>query len=211
MALIYQSSDPLGHQIAVWSISETHDELVLFLNNADFIKEIQNLGLKSDLRIKQKIAAGILLQHITNETIRLNYDDFGKPHLKSRNGQISISNTKELVAVIYHPTKMVGIDIEIPSERILKIASKFVNEKELDWMNASKIIYYQNLYTIWCVKESLFKLIGGGGIDFKNDIIVEKPSNNIGVVQFLKHDNEEAFKYHLLPFDNILVSYIVGN
>lgn len=211
MALIYHNSGPLGQHIAVWSISETYDELVLFLNNESFLKEIKNLGLKSELRISQKLVAGILLQHILNQNIELSYDELGKPHLKNNTGHISISNTKEFVAVIYHPEKSVGIDIEIPSERILKIAPKFVNKQEQLWMDASQTEPYLNNYKIWCVKESIFKLIGGGGIDFKEHIIVEKPLNNIGSVQFLKQHKEETFKYHIITFDEILVSFIVGN
>lgn len=211
MALIYHNFSSLGQHIAVWSISETYDELVLFLNNESFIKEIQNLELKSELRIKQKLVAGILLQHILNQNIELSYDELGKPHLKNNTGHLSISNTKEFVAVIYHPEKSVGIDIEIPSERILKIAPKFVNEHEQKWMNDSEVTTHFNCFTIWCVKESIFKLIGGGGIDFKEHIIVEKPLNNIGSVQFLKQHKEETFKYHIITFDEILVSFIVGN
>ena len=211
MALIYQNSGPLGQHIAVWSISETYDELVLFLNNEGFLKEIHNLGLKSPLRVSQKLVAGILLQHILNQNIELIYDELGKPHLKNNTGHISISNTKEFVAVIYHPEKSVGIDIEIPSERILKIAPKFVNGQEQKWMNERSTNSYQNTFIIWCVKESVFKLIGGGGIDFKEHIIVHEPNDNSGDVQFLKHNQEANYNYHLITLDDILVSFIVGN
>jgi phosphopantetheinyl transferase len=78
-------------------------------------------------------------------------------------------------------------------------------------MDASQTEPYLNNYKIWCVKESIFKLIGGGGIDFKEHIIVEEPLNNIGSVQFLKLHKEETFKYHIITFDKILVSFIVGN
>ena len=211
MAIIYHSSGPLGQHIAVWSISETYDELVLFLNNPSFLKDIQNLTLKSELRIKQKLAAGILLQHLRNENIELTYDELGKPHLKNHDGHISISNTKEFVAVIYHPTNTVGIDIEIPSERILKIAPKFVNKQEQKWIDKSEVITHFNCFTIWCVKESVFKLIGGGGIDFKEHIIVQEPNDNFGHVQFLKQHREATYNYQLITLDNLLVSYIVGN
>jgi hypothetical protein len=211
MALIYHYSEPQGHHIAVWSISETYDELVLFLNNESFLKEIQNLGLKSVLRINQKIAAGILLQHILKENIQLYYDELGKPHLKNHAGFISISNTKDTVAVIYHPKKTVGIDIEFPSERIVKIAPKFLNIQEQHWINNSNTPFYKNCFIVWCVKESLFKLIGGGGIDFKDHILVNEPSENKGELHFLKLNQEAHFTYHLIPIDNLLISYIVGN
>ena len=211
MAIIYHSSGPLGQHIAIWSISETYDALVLFLNNPSFLKDIQNLALKSELRIKQKLAAGILLQHLLNENIELIYDELGKPHLKNHDGHISISNTKELVAVIYHPTNTVGIDIEIPSERILKIAPKFVNEQEQKWMHQSGATAFFNCFIIWCVKESVFKLIGGGGIDFKEHIIVHEPNDNFGDVQFLKQHRETTYNYQLITLDNLLVSFIVGN
>jgi phosphopantetheinyl transferase len=211
MAIIYQNSGPLGQHIAVWSISETYDELVLFLNNESFLKEIQNLGLKSELRISQKLAAGILLQQILKANIELYYDEFGKPHLKNQEGNISISNTKEFVAVIYHPEKTVGIDIEFPSERIEKIAPKFINQQEQNWIANSQTPYYQNCFIVWCVKESLFKLIGGGGIDFKDHISVDEPKNNMGALHFSKLNQEAYFDYHLLTLDDLLISYIVGN
>ncbi len=211
MALIYHTTGPLGQHIAVWSISETYDELVLFLNNPSFLKEIQNLELKSELRIKQKLAAGLLLQQLLNKNIDLIYDDLGKPHLKNQTGHISISNTKEFVAVIYHPANAVGIDIEIPSERIIKIAPKFVNEHEQKWMNERSTNSYQNTFIIWCVKETVFKLIGGGGIDFKEHIIVHEPNDNFGDVQFLKQEQESTYNYQLITLDDLLVSYIVGN
>ena len=211
MAIIYQNSGPLGQHIAVWSISETYDELVLFLNNESFLKEIHTLGLKSELRINQKIAAGILLQHILKENINIFYDELGKPLLKNHVGNISISNTKEFVTVIYHPHKPVGIDIEIPSEKIVKIAPKFINQKEQNWINRSQLPAYKNYFTVWCVKESLFKLIGGGGIDFKDHILVNEPNENTGELHFLKSNQEAHFTYHLLTVEDLLISFIVGN
>ena len=211
MSLIYHNSGPLGEHVAVWNISETYDELVLFLNNAFFLKEIQNLGLNSALRINQKISAGILLQHILKDNIELYYDELGKPHLKNYLGHVSISNTKEFVAVVYHPQKATGIDIEIPSERILKIAPKFINESEQNWIKNGYTPFYKNCFIVWCVKESLFKMIGGGGIDFKDHIIVNEPNDNCGDVQFLKQNQESVFKFYLITIDNLLVSYIVGN
>ncbi|MFM7015440.1 MAG: 4'-phosphopantetheinyl transferase family protein [Bacteroidota bacterium] len=211
MALFHHHSGPLGQQIVVWSISETYDELVLFLNNSSFLKEIQNLELKSELRLKQKLAAGILLQHILQHPIELVYDNLGKPRLKNVLGHISITNTKEFVAVIYHPTKPVGIDIEIPSERILKVAPKFVNEQEQKWMTDSAENSHQNCFIVWCVKESVFKLIGGGGIDFKNNIEVKAPTNNLGEVIYSKNHSVEKYQYHLIQQDELLLSYIVGN
>ena len=211
MALIYQNSGPLGQHIVIWSISETYDELVLFLNNVFFLKEIQNLGLKSPKSVKQKISAGILLQHILQDNIELYYDDLGKPHLKNHPGFISISNTKDTVAVIYHPNKAVGIDIEFLSERIVTIAPKFLNTQEQNWINNSQIPLHNNCFVVWCVKEALFKLIGGGGIDFKDHILVNEPINNVGKLHFSKLNQEASFTYNLISVNDLLISYIVGN
>jgi len=154
---------------------------------------------------------GFLLQHILKANIELYYDELGKPHLKNQKGHISISNTKEFVAVIYHTEKSVGLDIEIPSERIEKIAPKFINQKEQNWITNSQTSYYLNCFVVWCVKESLFKLIGGGGIDFKDHILVDEPIDNLGHLHFSKLNQEAYFDYHLLTLDDLLISYIVGN
>ena len=67
------------------------------------------------------------------------------------------------------------------------------------------------LRSVWCVKESLFKLIGGGGIDFKDHILVNEPNENIGGLHFLKSNQEAHFTYHLLTIENLMISFIVGN
>src|SRR5262249_29182892 len=94
----------------------------------------------------------------------------GKPHLKNGNGHISFSHTKNFAAVIFHPQKNVGIDIETMHERIEKISEKFLNADEKTLVQTSNKI--EILHIIWGCKEVLFKIYGKGGLDFRNQMRV---------------------------------------
>jgi len=144
-------------QIAIWDTQETLDELLKLSKPFDLIK------FKTKKRKKEFLASRLLLEQLKPKAI-VAYNEFGAPEL-SNGDCISISHSRNLVAVIIC-TKKVGIDIEQISEKLLRLSSKFVSEKNLK--NLSK----EKATLIWCCKEAVFKWHQKGGVDFINDIII---------------------------------------
>ena len=92
---------------------------------------------------------------------------FCKPHLLRKSGHISISHTKEWVAVAYHPFLPIGIDIERIGEKIEKVAPRVFNAPELNISSENRGKW---LHICWSAKEALFKAIPETGIDFREHL-----------------------------------------
>ena len=65
--------------------------------------------------------------------------------------QISISHTRGFLAILLSRSRRVGVDIEYRSDRIRRIASRFLRPDE----SAGST---DDLLTCWCVKEAVYKL-----------------------------------------------------
>jgi 4'-phosphopantetheinyl transferase len=143
--------------ILVWKITETLEEIIALG------EDINTDNYTSEKRKKEHLASRLLVNEIC-PTKTIIYNEFGAPELN--NGKhISISHSKELVAVIFSDKKT-GLDIEQISEKSLRIASKFVSEKNLIMLNKEKATL------IWCIKEAIYKWYQKGEVDFIKDIII---------------------------------------
>lgn len=108
-------------------------------------------------------------KRVLGEEARVDYHSTGAPFLACVPLYISISHTKDYVAVILdkRPT---GIDIEYRSDRILKIRSRFMNPEEEAGIDLEHEV--EHLLIHWCAKETLFKIIGQEGVDFQKHLHV---------------------------------------
>ena len=83
-------------------------------------------------------------------------------------GHISISHTKNGAIAAYSASLEVGVDIEGIRPQIGRIAKKFIRPDEETYLQSLGTVHAQQL--IWGIKESLFKLYGGGNVDFKKHL-----------------------------------------
>ena len=143
--------------IAIWDTQETLDKLLKLSKPFDLTK------FKTEKRKKEFLASRLLLQEFSPNT-SISYNQFGAPEL-SNGKNISISHCKEIVAIIISD-QQVGMDIEQISEKALKLATKFISDKNLENLNKEKATL------IWCIKEAVFKWHQKGKVDFIKDIII---------------------------------------
>ncbi|MEO5569853.1 MAG: 4'-phosphopantetheinyl transferase superfamily protein [Bacteroidia bacterium] len=165
MPLYYDNAFYEECRLCIWEITETLEELLETSHiNENELKEVEKKTVKRQL---EWITIRLLLKQLlkTDEKILLDYDEYGKPHLNGIKKHISISHTKQFVAVIVHNKKKVGIDIEITAPRIEKIKHKFLSEKENEWTKGNDSL--EKLFIIWGAKESAFKIYAEGGIEFR--------------------------------------------
>ena len=114
-------------------------------------------------------------------------DVFGKPFLKDSDLQLSLSHSFPYVAAYIHPESSVGIDLEQPTPKLLKIAPRVLGAEEL--RDAGQDLIKHCLY--WCAKEVLVKIYG------KKDLIF---CENLKIRPFSRSQQGE-----------IVGSIIVGN
>lgn len=149
--------------------------------------EIKN-GREAEQEGEQK-----LLEKILGRSIPIKHNSDGKPLIDGYN--ISISHTLGYVTIILSKNYKVGIDIEYPSERVKRISSRFVREDEI-------FTSLSDLLTMWCVKESMYKLFSSKHLSLK-----EIKVNLVSHVACNLRDNIKI-PFHYSSTDNYVLTYL---
>lgn len=167
--MIYQHfiSPENNAKILIWEITETEEELITSL--ANFKKyEPEFTALKNSKRKLEFLASRIALNYLAGQTVYVAYDTSGKPFLLNEKLHISISHSRQWVAVMLAGTNC-GIDIECPTDKILKVYRRFLNDQEQRdlFQNTGDIV---KLQLAWSAKEALYKIIGEKAVDFSGQL-----------------------------------------
>lgn len=136
----------------------------------------------------------------------------GKPTLSESGLHFSLSHCRGFAAGIVSTGGPVGIDVEVISDRVLKIEKKFLNQQELQWlegMDPAGRVAYSTL--LWSIKETVFKWWGSGGLDFSRHICVQnidasKPG--MARVDFLLEDKVQLLEVQFLRMENAWLSFL---
>lgn len=175
--------------IALWNIQEHSSELLKLFKMNSREKVIYDRFL-NEPRKKQWLAYRALLAELLNTSkIEIQYDSQGKPSLAGSKQHLSVTHSGDFAAVILSPSFNVGIDIEKVASRIIKVKDKFLNERELKYINNQTPL--EALYVYWGAKESLYKLYGKKNLDFRENILLEK----------VKIEKSGNFKGHITKSD----------
>ncbi len=162
--MIYRHNIPnLPALLSIWKIEESIEALSIQLNKQT-LADPRYQKLKNEVRKKEWLCTRLLIKKLCGEEKTVVYNKNGKPSLKDNSYQISISHTKNYVAVLLHPSLEVGIDIEKHSDRVLKLKEKFMSNSEINNIDSFQIIEHVLLH--WSAKETLFKILPETEVDF---------------------------------------------
>jgi len=106
-------------------------------------------------------------------------DEHGKSQVMKGNGYVSLSHTIGYAGAIFHREFPVGIDMDLIREKILKIGFRFLDPKELDFLEKDPKHYTM----AWSAKESIFKCQGKRGVSFRENILLEPFDPNTGIIK----------------------------
>ena len=166
---------PIDHGlIGIWELSESLNELTSEFSSGELI-DPQFVSYTNDKRKSEWLATRLLLKKILGSDFSILYQPSGKPILNhGKFGKISISHSRDFVAVIVHESKEIGIDIENCNRDFERIEKRFLSEDEMRFTSNNK--YLKCL--CWCAKEAIFKLVEEDGIEFREQIIVTPGTEN---------------------------------
>lgn len=170
--------------LGMWEITENYDILRSMVNLDD--KDIERLdGFKNFQRKLEWLSVRVLLNTLTDKDSRIVYGPERKPYLHNNSHNISISHSKDLTAILLNKKRRVGLDLEFMTDKVLRIAEKFMRPEELDSIDKNQEIYH--LYLHWCAKEALYKICDKVDINFVTNLKIEpfKPKEKglmVGVV-----------------------------
>jgi len=154
------------YQLGIWKIEEDEKQLQLLSGT------IQRPGHVNQVRRLEHLAVRAIATAMDIQSMDIAYLPSGKPYLLNNEQSISISHTKNYVAVLLSHHQWIGVDLEHRSERIHKIRHKFMHpEEELSMRQFSNPKDETvALLLHWCAKEALFKAVPEEGVDFTQEL-----------------------------------------
>ncbi len=150
---------------AVWRIEEN---IAFFIENLppNFLQTHEEYSQITHPKIKiQWLASRYLWYKMTAEpaSFCIEKSIFGKPYLQNAALQYSISHSENFVAIA-EAALPCGIDIQVPTGTIDKIAHRIMHES--DWQELEKNKLDTTLF--WSAKEAIFKAWEKGNLAGKN-------------------------------------------
>ncbi len=155
--------------IGLWKLTESTESLISSFQFSEN-EEAEFKRFKGEKRQKEYLSTRLLLQQMLNAKTEITYQKSGRPRLKGSVQNISISHSADFVA-IFISNELVGIDVENANRNIDRVTKRFLNTKELEWIEKSE--NRQMLKTIfWCAKEAIFKCSNQEGVRFDTQIFI---------------------------------------
>ncbi len=178
MPIRFQKECESGAQLLVWKADETELELLAMLPSS-VLTEADLEEIKLAPKRKEFLASRVAIRYLANQLniifSGIKKDKHGKPYLVNSSWQMSITHSRDFMAVIMHPTNPVGIDIERPQKKMWKIMSRLYTDQEIEDIDEN----LERMSIYWSAKEALYKLYGKRGTDFKENLKIHKHSSGL--------------------------------
>ena len=158
-----------GVSLGLWQMDETVEQLfeaypLLQAYRSQMEEKYKNDGRKLEFLAIRALMYEMLRVNGASKGLLSHAGDFthngqGKPLF--RGYHVSISHTKGYAALILSKKSEVAVDIEYMSDRVERIASKFLRKDERADSLDAKLVH-------WCAKETVFKLFSEENLLFED-------------------------------------------
>jgi 4'-phosphopantetheinyl transferase EntD len=154
---------------ALWRIRETADELLALVKGIDTIPPTVTNASKQLEHLAGRALMRSLMSSLGLTYRGLRKDEFGKPYAEGYGVHLSLSHSFPYVAAVVDRTKTVGIDLEQPKEKLLRIAPRVLSAAELADAGADPVKHC----VIWCAKEAMIKIYGKKDLTLAQNLQVD--------------------------------------
>lgn len=225
---LLSTSHPFSNaSFGLWQITESEAFFRADLPLSD-PEEAELAQHQNSLRRLEWLAGRWLLHKLSNAPIRLPLakDAFSKPFFpENQHLSCSLSHSKGKVGalIVRSPaphdkqSRAIGCDIQVLTEKMERIAYKFLNANESAFAGSKPASEYLDLlHLFWTAKESLYKAYGLKELDFRKNLLVEEiqwdgqAGEGTGWVE--KGDFRQKFELHFnkrqLPDETELITAI---
>ncbi|MFV0607457.1 MAG: 4'-phosphopantetheinyl transferase family protein [Niabella sp.] len=200
MSLFFQKDINVFTRVGIWKIEEDEDFFKSYVPTHREVthphKRLQHLSGRFLLKY--------LFPYFPSHLIQI--ADTRKPFLPDAAFHFSISHCGDYAAAIVSREYRVGIDIEIPADKVKRIGSKFVSEDE--WKTI-KPETPEDFTQIWSAKEAVFKWYGEGEVDFKNHIRLGLDEKDAHILKCSFTKTGTSLNVHTRFFPGLCLSYVV--
>jgi len=137
-----------------------------------------------------------------NQNQKIHYKSTGKPVLES--GFLSMTHSHNYVVICFSNTIEVGIDIEMISDKIDRVKSKFLHPKD-------QYTSLKDLTQLWTIKEAFFKLFDGEDVFLMDDVFTECLSERSNSELMLDSLNLKGTSHSFFIGKDFILTYIIPN
>lgn len=145
--------------------------------------------------------------------VEVEYDASGAPYIKpsstSADGSnipythISVSHCRDVVAVALSNVRC-GVDVERLNRNFERVAERYITSEERqlcleEWWLAA----------VWCAKETLYKIAGREGVDFRHDMTIEALDTTSHTIHCRGVEGERVELRYLMPDEEHIVVYLL--
>jgi phosphopantetheinyl transferase len=148
--------------------------------------------------------------------------EHGRPFLEHGGMDFSISHSGDLAAVILSRNRQVGVDVEMISPRVLKVAPRFLGVKEQEWINelsdnkditahsSSEFDMMSICTLLWSAKESSYKWLRIPGLDFAADLDMEpfRPEASGHIKARYRKEGDSSFRIGYQRLENGWLTWV---
>jgi 4'-phosphopantetheinyl transferase len=194
-----------AHSIwALWKIEEDEPALAGELYPYESIPDNLTHAAKRLEYLAGRVLIKKLLEKWNLSFAGLRKDAAGKPFFINLDLHVSLSHSYPYVAAVIDRIKPVGIDLEQPKEKLLKIAPRVLNPQEFN--DASHDITKHCVY--WCAKETLIKIYGKRHLHLSKELAIDPfvlQKQGMLTGRILANDLTATFPLHYRVYDNFVV------
>jgi phosphopantetheinyl transferase len=224
LSLFYQHTINQTTKLGIWKIEEDEN---FFLQKVPLQQSITHPHKRL-----QHLAGRYLLQYLFPDFpySEILIADTHKPYLPNDQYHFSISHCGNYAAAIVSSTHRAGVDIEIPTEKVSRIAHKFIHSNEQQWMERFSVSGFQfpvnnstakelqtgnyKLQTVlWSSKEAIFKWYSLGGIEFKEHMqlngIIQKQNDSLQLPFIFQKEKSIQLNITVKIFREIVLSWVL--
>ena len=205
MPIFFQHRISEATRLGIWKIEESED---FFKRNVP-----QHRDVTHPHKRLQHLAGRFLLQFLFPDFPYqlIQIADTRKPFLPDERYHFSISHCGDYAAAIVSKENRVGIDIEIPVEKIIRIRDKFLStDEKRKWSVYGSHPDPRIITLLWSCKESVFKWYGDGGVDFSEQIQLKEQHHGKEIVDCFFTKNQSSLSIHYNLFDHLVLAWVVS-
>lgn len=204
--MIYFDRQTENLHICVWHVTESLEELFALLPDDELVRKEVSHRFRSLTRQIEWVAVRVLLCRMLQRQVPINYDEDGAPSLPDCEGlDISISHTKDYVAVALAEHGYVGIDVEQVSNRVEHVKERFIGAGEQATTIVSQLLH-------WSAKETAFKMLHRRKLNFLEDLHVKpfaEQREGEFQIQETYTDEEDTFLIQYVVFPDFVLTYSI--
>ena len=145
--------------LEIFRMPNGEDDLYTFYPFLHQYRNAVDEGYKALSRRKEILSEKILIEKIfPKQNVKLLHNDAGMP-LLSNGVNVSISHTRNHIAMMVSKHHKVALDIEHINDRVKKVARMFLRNDET-------FTTIEEMLVVWCVKETMYKLFSSLNLTF---------------------------------------------